>query len=349
MPPNASVVLGNTGDAERPEQPNGFAPPPTAIVPSPAGRTHLVMPDPNVEALLSRIDLLADPVRAAQAILGELAMIWREVPAPPPQPNGAPTVRGVAMSLPPTLPPALWNELLPRIAGAPFLQPEHAQDFVDHVNSPPSMQSELLTPSIATFAPDYANSIRTLGHDVDAFASMLTSESPVPERLRRDLAYASAAQFVPNPIAGQAWFGPPSETTAHAFQSVQPTGNQSFTFTSSEGTIPLRMGDPGSTTPLAVSVWLQSPQFTFPDGDTKEVVLQRADQIVTFRAIAKAAGRNSIVVAVLAPSGRPIGEQTITVRSTAVNRIALLVTVGAASGLFLLYVRRRLRRRTSPS
>lgn len=344
-----TVVLGDVGDALRPEQANGFALPPTAVVPATVGHTQLVMPDPSVEALLSRSDLLGDPVRAAQAILGELAMIWREEPAPPPQPDGSPTVRGVAVSLPSSLPPTLWNELLPRIAGAPFLQPQHAQDFVHDVNSPaPTEPVPLLSPDTATYSADYATSIRTLGHDVDAFASMLTTPSPVPERLRRDLAYATAAGFVTDPGAGQAWFGPPTETTSHAFGTVQPTGNQSFTFTSSEGTIPLRMGDPGST-PLAVKVWLQSPQFTFPDGDQQEVVLQRPDQIVNFRAIAKAAGKNSIVVAVLAPSGRVIGQQTITVRSTAVNRIALLVTVGAAGGLLLLYVRRRSRRRTTSS
>jgi hypothetical protein len=344
-----TAVLGDVGDAERPEQANGFAPPPTASVSTSAGRTALVMPDPNVEGLLSRLDLLVDPVRAAQAILGELAMLWREEPAPPPQADGSPTVRGVAMSLPPSLPPTLWNVLLPRIAGAPFLQPQHAQDFVHDVNSPaPTDPVPLSSPDTTTYAPDYANSIRTLGHDVDAFASMLTAPSPVPERLRRDLAYASAAEFLTDPEAGKAWFGPPAEMTSQAFGTVQPTGNQSFTFTSSEGTIPLRMGDPGST-PLAVTVWLQSPQFTFPDGDKRDVVLQRPDQIVAFRAIAKAAGKNSIVVAVLAPSGRMIGEQTITVRSTAVNRIALLVTVGAAGGLLLLYVRRRSRRRTSSS
>jgi hypothetical protein len=343
------AVLGDVGDAERQEQPNGFAPAPTATIAASSGRTPpLVMPDPSVQALMNRPDLLVDPVRAAQAILGELAMLWREEPAPPPQPDGSPTVRGVAMSLPSTLPPTLWSKLLPRVAGAPFLQPEHAQDFVQDVNAPgpPAEPVALSAPDVASYAPDYANEIRTLGHDIDAYASMLTAASAVPERLRRDLAYATAAAFVADPAAGASWFEPPSETTSHAFGAVQPTGNQSFTFTSSEGSIPLRMGDPGPI-PLAMTVWLQSPQFTFPDGDRQDVVLQRPDQIVTFRAIAKAAGKNSIVVSVLSPSERIIGEQTITVRSTAVNTIALMVTAAAGGGLLLLYVRRRSRRRTS--
>jgi hypothetical protein len=347
QPNGPPVVLGDVGDADRREQPNGFAPSPTVTISTSFGPTPFVMPDPSAQALLTRPDLWIDPVRAAQAILGELAMLWREEPAPPPQPDGSATIRGVALFLPPSLPPTLWSKLLPRIAGAPFLRPEHAQDFVHDVNFPPSGDPvELNSADTTTYDAAYADSIRSLGHDVDAYASMLTTPSPVPERLRRDLAYATAAAFVADPAAGQSWFEPPSETTSHAFGAVQPTGNQSFTFTSSEGSIPLRMGDPGPT-PLGVTVWLQSPQFTFPDGDRQDVVLQRPDQIVTFRAIAKAAGKNSIVVSVLAPSGRIIGDQTITVRSTAVNTIALMVTVAAGGGLLLLYVRRRSRRRTS--
>src|SRR5207249_9913642 len=90
----------------------------------------------------------------------------------------------------------------------------HAQAFVHDVNSPaPTDPVALSSPDTAGYPADYATSIRTLGHDVDAFASMLTTPSPVPERLRRDLAYASGAGFVTDPGAGQAWFGPPRELT----------------------------------------------------------------------------------------------------------------------------------------
>jgi hypothetical protein len=54
-------------------------------------------------------------------------------------------------------------------------------------------------------------------------------------------------------------------------------------------------------------------------------------------------------VEVFAPSGRRISRQTITVQSTALNSIALLVTAGAAALLIVLYARRWVRRRASPS
>jgi hypothetical protein len=94
-------------------------------------------------------------------------------------------------------------------------------------------------------------------------------------------------------------------------------------------------------------VELRSSQFTFPDGASQEVTLDRPNQIVSFLVVAKAAGQNPIQVAVLAPSGSTLSTQTIAVRTTAVNRIALLVTVAAAGGLLLLFVRRWQRRKIS--
>jgi hypothetical protein len=42
----------------------------------------------------------------------------------------------------------------------------------------------------------------------------------------------------------------------------------------------------------------------------------------------------------VSPSGRPIGEARLVVRSTAYNRIALVITIGAALVLLLLWARR---------
>jgi hypothetical protein len=42
----------------------------------------------------------------------------------------------------------------------------------------------------------------------------------------------------------------------------------------------------------------------------------------------------------VSPSGRMIGEATLVVRSTAYNRIALLITIGAALVLLLVWARR---------
>jgi hypothetical protein len=57
-------------------------------------------------------------------------------------------------------------------------------------------------------------------------------------------------------------------------------------------------------------------------------------------------GRFQVPVQVVSPSGRVIGHpETIIVRSTAYNRVALLITIGAAILAFAVWARRFLPRR----
>jgi hypothetical protein len=342
-----STVLANADTVDRPPQPNEFAPPPTAVVHAPNGAAlNLVLPDPSTQALLQREDLLADPIRAAQAVLCELAMIWREEPVPAPQPDGSETIRGLALDLPTTLPPGVWLPLLDRLATAPFLRPLHAQALVSQVN-PAGADTTLREMTPVPFSSRYASQIRSLQDAVTAYESMLTQETGVPDQLRRDLFTSESPEFLAGGEAdGQAWLDHVSGVVGAAFAGTTPQVDQVFTFTSSEGTIPLRMGDPGPT-PLKVSITLQSSQFSFPQGDTQEVVLQRPNQIVTFQVVARAAGQNPIQVIVRSPSGAEINTKTIVVRTTTVNRLALMVTVAAAGGLLFLYVRRWQRRKSS--
>ncbi len=337
------VVLADADTVERPVQPLDFSPPATATVPSPSGTDlSLVLPDPGVQGILARPDLLTDPVRASQALLGELAVIWKEEPVPP-----SPDVRGIAVALTASLPPTIWPTLLERLH-APFLVPVHAADLAANVD-PQGPQATLRSPSTGSFPFDYAQSIRDLGRKVDAYASMLTLDSPVPAALDRDLLYAESAPYVADPAAGQQWLDAVAATTQSAFSSVEPQVNKAFTFTSGEGTIPLLMGDPGPI-PLRIDRLVAigpvrvprrrpqagGPRATEPGGD-----LPRRGQ---------GGGAESDRGGGDGTFGR--GDrfaQTIVVRSTAVNRIALLVTLGAAAVLALLYLRRWLRRTKTPS
>jgi hypothetical protein len=74
--------------------------------------------------------------------------------------------------------------------------------------------------------------------------------------------------------------------------------------------------------------------------------------------IANASGKNPLYLSIRAPNGTALPNLNltdaptitpITVRTTAVNRIALFVTLAAAIGLVALYARRWFRRRTSPT
>ena len=100
-------------------------------------------------------------------------------------------------------------------------------------------------------------------------------------------------------------------------------------------------------------VELRSQDFTFPNGDQKDVTVDRPGVPVSFDVIANSSGQNPIYLSVRDPNGRvvpinPDGSTNaipIAVRTTAVNSIALLVTVLAALALVALYVRRWFRRR----
>jgi hypothetical protein len=113
------------------------------------------------------------------------------------------------------------------------------------------------------------------------------------------------------------------------------------------------MGDPGDT-PVRVTVELVAKDFSFPEGSSQNVLLDGPGQIVEFQVVANTSGQNPIQVWVRAPNGQSLTDppgpvKTIVVRTTTVNHIALLVTIGAGLGLLALYSRRWLRRRKNPA
>ncbi len=334
----ATTILGNADTVARPPQPNDFTPPPTASVALGAQAQTLVLPDPGTQSLLAGNGFLNDPVRAAQALLGELAAVWREQPVP-----SAP--RGVAVSLPSGLPSRFWGAFLGRITSAPFLRSISAEDLVAQI-PPPSAPSPLASPATARFSPPYAEAIKSERRDLVAFRSMMVQGSPIPDHLARDLLYAQSAEYLGNEGAGRAWIDQVDRVTRAVFARAVPDTSQDFTFLAQTGSIPLTMGDPGDL-PIHFSLQLRSSRFRFPQGDAQDVTLTRPDQIVTFQAKALASGQGTIQVTVRAPSGRPIGQTQLTVRSTSVNHIALAVTIAAAVLLLVLWSRRLFRRRTS--
>ena len=346
----AATILADAGTVDRPPQPNGFAPLATASLSTTAGdAAELVLPDPDTQALLADPSLLADPVRAAQAVFGELATIWRESPVPAPQLDGSETVRGIALALPSGLPARIWGQITRRIADAPFLQTAFAQDFVEQVN-PAGPTTTLLSPSTTTFSKTYSDGIRDERRSVEAYRSMLVEEDPTPGLLDTDLLYAEWGGYlgVVGEQAGRVWIDHVHTVTEGVFARVRPQTAQIFTFTSATGKIPLSMGDPGDT-PLKIVVQLRSAWFRFPDGRTQIVTLTEPNQVVSFRVTATAGGQaHPIQLLVRAPSGRALDDpQTLLVRTAAVSRVALVITVLAALGLGVLWARRLLRVRRS--
>jgi hypothetical protein len=341
-----SVVLANADTVDRSVVQTSYAPGPTVPVSTPSGTTTMVLPDPDVQALFERSDLLADPVLAAQVVLGEIAVIWKQQPVPPP-----PTVRGIAIAPPSTVPSALWGPLLDRLAGAPFLTPVTTSSMVQAVSPevPNPVGLPLASPSAMSFDPVYAGEIQRQSERLEAFGSMVIDQPDKTTDLRRKLFLATTPAATVDSRVGQPWVDAVNSATQRAFDIVTPSVSEVFTFTSREGSIPLVMGDPGDT-PLRVTIELLSPYFTYPDRNPRTVVVDEPGLVETFNVVANSSGQNQIQIWVRAPNGREVaGPIPIVVRSTAANRIALLVTLLAAAGLLVLYSRRWWRRRTNPA
>jgi hypothetical protein len=333
----ATTVLASEDTVARPTQPNFFAPPPAAEVAAGTGTVALVLPDPGTQALLRSPELRDDPVRLAQAVLCELATIWREQPYPAP-----PTVRGLALQLPRDLPPEAWRPLATRLATAPFLEHLPAEELVRSIEPPPVV-TELAEPSRARFSAGYVAALRREGAAIDAFASMLAEPSPAPERLRRNLFFAESTRYVGDEVGGRAWYDHVHRRLSTTFSRLAPAPDQRFTFTASEGTIQVALGDPGPV-PMNVGVEFRSTWFRFPSGERVDVTLERPGQVVALDVAATARGRRPIRVLIVAPSGAVVAQGNILVTSTTMNRFALIITGAAALGLAALWSRRLLRR-----
>jgi hypothetical protein len=329
-----TTILGAADSVERPPQLNDFAPPPAATLSTTSAKhVSLLLPDPGAQALLTDSGLLEDPVLLAQVVLGELATIWRERPVPPPD-----VVRGLALDLFPDLPAGIWDQVVRRLAGAPFLKPVHAEDLPGGV-LPPPLPARLGNASPEGFSPEYTNELSTTGRRVAAFGSIV--EEPVGEadRLRRWLLYGEASQYVRNEGSGRIWIDAVNGVIDRTFARLRPDTTRVLTLTSRSGTIPLRMGDPGDRV-LDVKVVLASGRVDFLDGNVRTVRLDQADQVITFEVEVKAAGPSNIDVRVTSPNGAILSRSALVVRSTAVNPIALVITIGAGLVLVGLWSRR---------
>jgi hypothetical protein len=337
----ATTILGAADSVERPPQPNDFAPlPATTLTTTSGDAVELVLPDPGTQALLSDPVLLEDPVRAAQVVLGELATIWKEEPVPGPD-----EVRGLALDLHPELPAAFWDEAVRRLPRAPFLRPVHVEELPGEVLPEPAQAVLPATPP-ERFSPDYSNDLVATGRRLSAFDAILEEPPGEAELLRRSLLYAEASQYIDNEGSGRVWIDAVNIALDRTFSRLAPDTSRVLTFTSRSGiTIPLRLGDPGERI-LNVTIELASGRVEFLGGNPRTVRVEQPDQVITFPVEVKAAGPSNIDVRVMSPDGAVLSRSTLVIRSTALNPIALIITIGAGSILLALWSRRLFRRRS---
>lgn len=333
-----SVLLLDPGSVAATPDPLGFALPPVATV-GPVDRPALaIVPDQSVAALLAQPFVADDPVRGAQAVLGELAIIWQERPS---------DLRGIAVTLPETLhlPGGFYTAFASDAATAPWLHPTRATEFAAAF-PPAGVPSPLAAPSVARFSDAYVDELKQARRWIVADRSMIVDESTDPERFDTYLLLAESSDFLTNPTAGLAFIRAVLDELSAVFGAVRPDTGQVVTLTARTGSrIPVHVTNEGDRA-LRVKVQLVSQHLQSSPSDT--VVLQpSATQTLFFDVDLKTNGRFPVQIQVESPSGRVIGESTLIVRSTRFNRIALIITIGAALVLLLAWARRFLPRRTS--
>jgi len=331
------LLIVDPATAPPASQPLGFAPPSTTLLSTSSGPVTALVSDPSVGAML-RSELVAqDPVRAAQAVLGELAAIWLEQPG---------LDRGIAVTFPEDFDPsgAFFGQLVRGIASAPWLRKSTASTMAEAF--PPTSETALAATIPVTFSRAYVDTIKQTRRRIETYRSMLVDKSIEPDRLDTMLLLAESGQFLVDQTAGFSFVGSAREQIGSVFGAVRPDTTQPITLTSSSGTgIPIRLTN-GNQEPLRVSVRLVSPHLS---GTPQSSMVLRADstQTVNFDVELNTTGRFPVDVEVTSPSGRVISKDTLIVRSTAYNRFALLITIGAALLALLVWARRFVPRRTS--
>ena len=320
------TLLVGPSTVELPEQPLGFAGPATTSLGD--GSLAAIVPEPSSEAVLTSV-VDEDPVLAAQVLLGEITTIWQEAPG---------EERGIALVLSEdaVFPGPFFPPLVRGVATAPWLAPEAAEAFVG--TFPPTDASILANPSFRRFPTTYVAALRQARRRIDTLRSMLPDGSLEPDRLETMLLLAEARQFLIETSEGLAFIDAVKLSVRDTVDDLALDTVSSVTLTSESGGVPVTVSNEGPH-PLKFSVRLDSPWLL--DEPTAELELAAGDsRTVRLQAELRSTGRFPVQVQMVSPSGRLIGQQTLAVRSTEYNRIALLITIGAALVLIAMWARR---------
>ena len=332
------VALVDPGYVSVPPLLGDFTPPPVVRPAENANPMDLVVPDRTVATLAASDP--GDPVLAAHVTLGELAAIWFEFPGTP--------GRGAAMLFgeEPAVSPAFLQAVATLVPRSPWLRPVTADALVAHVTGVP--RRPLPNRRTSSFAPGYVPALAEARAELGQFQETAVGASALATRLRDDLLVAESSTFLSSPGAGSAFIRAVRHAIASTYRQIRvlPTA---FTLTSRGGLLPITVRNETGM-PVHVQVRLVSDRrLAFPSGNAKFVTLSKTAQSFTFRVRAETTGRIPIKIQVLTPIRRGVPDeisevQTI-VRSTAYNRVALFVTIGAAAFMLAWWGRRFLPRR----
>jgi Family of unknown function (DUF6049) len=342
-------ILGEDGTTEALLVDADVFPPPEGLAVTPHGAAEVaggslvaVTPDGVVED--RTMAATPDPAVGAMWTLGELSAIYFERPSIP---------RGVAVVFGEGERPAgrflrVFLDGLEVRSGIRWLRGVKATRVAVGQPPPddPTDPRELAAPSRAPgFSSAVVAGLDEARGDVAALTSMAEG-SPLLDELRRGLLLAESRYLAGHEIDRLALIGSVRSAVDAELDKIHPPLASSITLTSQGGIIPVTLRNDAGY-PVRVRLILRSTRLQFVGGRSQVVPLERPVQQFVFPVRAQTTGRFPVRVELQTPDGVPIGSSRIVVRSTAYNRVALLITAGAALFLALWWGRRLLSRRNS--
>ena len=307
-----------------------------------------VTPDPGLDAMASSFP--ADPRLAAQAALGELAAVWLEFPGTP--------GRGASILFSETsrLDPAFFGAFAGLVAKSPWLHPSRATDAVLEASEDPPT-AEIPVRSVRPLGAPYRGSLLETRRSLAQFERAVTGASALTTRLQSNLLLAEGAVALTNPGLGSEYMASVRRAIEATYRRVRLPPSGVFTLSGTGNfALPLKVSN-DSSYPMRVAVRVVSDRrLSLPGGNVREVNLPpKRATLVSVRVRAAATGRFPVKVQILTTGADPqaiIAESDLVIRSTAYNRIALFLTIGAAAFLLVWWGRGflpgRRRERTSP-
>jgi len=307
----------------------------TLTGPTPA---QAIRPDSEVAALADTYR--TDPRLAAQAALGELAAIYFEAPGTP--------GRGAAVTFPeaPSYPPAFFTSFATLISGSPWLRTVTATQLVSLTPQP-----ETQTLAARTFphlSPAYVEQLRGAKQSLARFQQTFADQR-LASRLRDQLLLTEGQTFVPNPGLGARFIAGVRGRIQGLYHRVRLDGAPLYTLTSPSGKIQVYVDNEAGLPATVVVRLISDHHLLFPEGDARTVTIPVGHAApIQFPIHALGTGRFQVKVQIETVAAIPhpdlIAESELIVRSTAYNRVALILTIGAAVFLLVWWGRRFLPR-----
>ena len=309
-------------------------------------RQRALVGDPVLSAALTDPRASSAPAEWAQRILAETAVAWLERP-------NASEPRGILLAPPHGWrpPAAFFRALASGLAAAPWLRVQRASTLADDVAQGPDQgERRLATVTAADVAaglPDaYLDRVDQVRSQLASFRrSVGPSFSPAAGDFDRDLLIAESSDWraATARARGRAFVRAVQRGIAGVYRRVHVESTR-VTLTARSGNIPITVRN-DSAQPVTVVLRLTSPKVDLPLESSEPFVLEprrRSTQVLSVGT--RTTGTFPIRVDVLTSDGaEPIADGEVVLVSTAFNRVALVLSGGAA-GFLLLWWRRGRRR-----